>query len=226
MIKLINSLPKSAITTVELFKIRSFFEAYPSEVLLWEQDFTGTLIAMLDGNMVIYAPRGADDELREFIGIISPASVFSSREIVSDILPPPYEAANVLRLDGFLAGEAMAGDLLKSDEIYGLLSVDGLDLPPYEHFAPDFCFRLNHGLLECFALKKKCAAIALKCGNAALINGIASHEKGFGSIALREIIKKAGKPNVFACCDPKIQEFYKKNGFSFMYEAAYWKKEK
>ncbi len=223
MIKLIDSLPDFEINSVELFKLYSLFAAYPKETLLWRQDGTDTLIASLDGNMII-STKSVDDELRQFLNIISPASVFSRFEVIGKLLDPPYEIAEALCFNGDIDEPPINGDLLKSDEIYRLLDVKGLKLPPYEYFAPDFCHRLNHGLLNYFAIKNKCAAVSLSLESTALINGIASHQKGCGSLALKELLKRERGKLIFACAAPEAKEFYIKNGFTQIYKAAYWNK--
>ena len=114
-------------------------------------------------------------------------------------------------------------DTVNSKEIYELLDVKGLNLPFYEHFAVDFCYRLNHGQLKYFALKDKCAAIGICDGQAVLVNGIASHKKGMGSIALKGLLSQYSI-TALAVCEKKIMPFYLKNNFSHSYDAGYWRK--
>ena len=81
-------------------------------------------------------------------------------------------------------------DGVSEDEIYSLLDVDGLSLPEYPYFAVDYCRRLNLGFANYFAIKDKCAAISFNTGDFAIMNGIASHKKGFGGVALKNILAK------------------------------------
>jgi len=117
-------------------------------------------------------------------------------------------------------------DSVTSKEIYELLDVDGLSLPEYPYFAVDYCRRLNRGGADYFAIKEKCAAITFKSGKNAIINGIASKEKGFGSVALKGIIQKNHGRTLFVCCRDKVKGFYEKNGFGLLYFAGYWVKNK
>ena len=109
------------------------------------------------------------------------------------------------------------------NEIYKLLNIKGLDLPPYEYFAVDFCHRLNHGGLKYFALKENCAAIGVFDGQAVLVNGIASHKKGMGTLALCGLLSQYNVP-AFAVCEKNVTPFYLKNNFSHIYDAGYWRK--
>ena len=112
-------------------------------------------------------------------------------------------------------------DNLKSDEIYNLLNVDGLSLPPFDTFAVDFCHRKNTGKLKVFAKAETFAAISIHSDNVCLINGIASHKKGQGSIALKGILSQNFGKTALACAKEEIKNFYIKNGFDEIYTAAY-----
>ena len=117
------------------------------------------------------------------------------------------------------------GDCLSSREIYDLLNVEGLSLPEYPYFAVDYCHRLNHGFADYFALKNKCCAVTFNCGDEAIMNGIASHQKGMGSIALKGVLQKNYGRDFLVCCRDSVLEFYKKNGFVHQYYGGYWVKE-
>ena len=58
------------------------------------------------------------------------------------------------------------------------------------------------------------------------MNGIASHEKGYGSIALKAILSKNDGKDFLVCCRERVKPFYEKNGFKFLYKAGYWVKNK
>lgn len=224
MIRLTDTLPNCVPMTAEMLKIRTARQAYPEDTLLWVQDGTDRMISMLDGNMVIYSPCPADDELKSFVNMIAPMSVFSDADTVDALFGNAEKTALVMRFCGTTAAERLSGDSLKSDEIYELLNTEGLELPPYEYFAPDLCHRLNHGLAECFALRGKCAAVSFHAEGAALVNGIASRQRGFGRTALEQIILKEKGRTVYACCTEKLLGFYRKCGFEFLYKTAYWKR--
>ena len=94
-----------------------------------------------------------------------------------------------------------------------------------EFFAVDFCYRLNHGYLKYFALKEICAAIGISDGQAVLLNGIASHKKGMGSVALHGVLSQFGYKTAFAVCERDVCGFYEKNNFIHIYDGGYWRKD-
>lgn len=222
MISMTNEIPKLSLSCAEVVKINCTYNSYRDIALFWVQNDTRAVISMLDGNMVVFN-NGADiDELREFIGVISPASVFSDAETLGKLYGQDFQKVCVMKSDYNFRCDTPS-QTLSSAEIYRLLNVDGLELPHYEYFAVDFCHRLNHGTLKYFALKDKCAAIGISDGQAVLVNGIASRQKGMGSLALSGLLSRYQVP-VFAVCEEHIVPFYLKNNFSHSYNAGYWRK--
>lgn len=221
MISLCEKLPENERLTVETVKINCTYNSYKDIALFWTQEEGRAVISMLDGNMVIYNNDADTDELGEFINIISPASVFSDADTLIKLFGNTFHKVSVVKSD-YKFNCNVLSDELSSGEIYKLLDVQGLELPPYEHFAVDFCHRLNHGHLKYFALKDKCAAIGITDGQAVLVNGIASHKKGMGSVALCGVLSQYDTPK-FAVCDKTVEPFYLKNNFSFCYYAGYWR---
>lgn len=222
MIKLVNEIPKISLPLAEVIKINCTYNSYCDIALFWVQDESRAIISMLDGNMVIYN-NGADiDELREFISVISPASVFSDADTLNSVFGDVFHRVCVMKGEHPFECD-VPSDELGSSEIYKLLDADGLELPPYEHFAVDFCHRLNRGELKYFALKEKCAAIGICDGKSVLVNGIASHQKGMGSLALGGLLSQFNLPCI-AVCEEAVMPFYLKNNFSYSYDAGYWRK--
>lgn len=224
MIKLTETLPEIASPNAEYFKIKSLFDMYADDALFWRQN-GGSCISMADGNMNIFAENADTEELREFVDVLSPESIFSDYAVLCAIDRRPDERVSVLMRDRTDIPE-IPSDSLSSREIYDLLSVDGLTLPEYPFFAVDFCRRLNHGGAKYFAVREKCAAVSFNTGGYALINGIASREKGFGRRALEGIISENRGKRILACCRGELEEFYLKNGFKKLYYAGYWVKNK
>lgn len=225
MIALTGEIPPVAEPRAEWIKLRCTYECYPKDGLYWQQNGGRAFISMTDGNAVILS-NGADFcELREFIDVISPCCVFSDIDTLRSIGRLPDEPVLVMGR-AVPAGEPEAGESLRSDELYELLNVPGLSLPEYEYFAVDICRRLNRGLADYFALRGKCAAISLNTGNYAIMNGISSRQRGFGSRALDAVMKKNAGRYFVVCCRPAVRGFYEKNGFDFLYEAGYWVKNK
>lgn len=224
MIRLTDNIPKVFDSRAELIKLRATYEAYKNDGLFWIQDDGKAYISMIDGNMVIFNSHADLEELSEFVSVIGPACVFSDIETLTAIDRIPKEEISVMyiKADGISDRQS---DALSSRELYDLLNVDGLSLPDYEHFAVDICYRLNHGLAEYFAVKNICAAISFHTGDFAVMNGIASHKKGFGGIALKNILAKNKGREFLVCCRQTVKGFYLNYGFKELYKAGYWVKE-
>lgn len=222
MISLVDQIPKITLPLAEVVKINCNYNLYKNIAMFWVQNENNAIISMLDGNMVIYNNAANIDELREFINVISPESVFSDAETLTELFGDDFHRVYVMKSENRFESK-LSSDNLGSGEIYKLLDVAGLDLPPYEHFAVDFCHRLNHGYLKYFALKDKCVAVAISDGQTILLNGIASHQKGMGSLALNGVLSRCDTP-CLAVCEMAVKPFYLKNNFSYIYDAGYWRK--
>ena len=227
MINLINKLPVLSNISAEMVKINCLYDSYKNDpsVMFWAQDNDKCIIAMTDGNMIIHNNNADILELAEFVDVLSPACVFSDIDTLQAINRIPDENINVVYRKADVEGITPC-DELKSDELYELLDVDGLSLPNYPHFAVDYCKRKNLGFAKAFAIRDKCAVITFNSGDNAIINGLASHEKGYGSIAIKGILQKNYGKDFFACCRDSVLPFYLKNGFIKLYNAGYWVKNK
>jgi hypothetical protein len=227
MITLINELPKFQNATAEMIKINCLFDNYKNDnsVLFWAQDNNKCVISMTDGNMIIHNNNAETDELHEFLNVLNPVCVFSDMNTLLSLGLTPDENINVVCRKADVPA-FMPSDQLSSSELYTLLDVEGLSLPEYPYFAVDYCRRLNNGFANYFALKDKCAVITFNSGENSIINGLASHEKGYGSIALKGALHKNNGKMLYACCRDKILPFYLKNGFQKLYNAGYWVKNK
>lgn len=226
MISLVNTLPLIDSNSAELIKIKCLYDAYKNDdrVLFWVQNDNDALISMTDGNMIIFNNNADFIELKEFVCVMNPACIYSDYETLCGIDRKPKERINIMSRFCDLSGETEE-DILSSKEIYELLDVDGLSLPEYPFFAVDYCRRLNLGTAQYFALKGKCAIITFNSGEKAIINGLASREKGYGSVALESAIKQNFGKTLFVCCRDKVKGFYEKNGFEPLYFGGYWVRE-
>ncbi len=226
MIRLVKELPDLKAQNAEYIKIRCLYDAYQNDdkVLFWVQDDNKAVISMTDANMIIYNINADIDELCEFVDILNPAAIYSDYETLTLIGKKPRERINVMSRKADITGEVKS-DIMTSKEIYELLDVDGLCLPEYPYFAVDYCRRLNMGSAKYFALADKCAIITFACEDLAIINGLASHKKGFGFVALQNAIKQNFGKTLFVCCRDKVKGFYEKFGFSLCYYGGYWVKD-
>lgn len=223
MISLVNEIPKINLPLAEVIKINCNYNSYKDIAMFWVQDENKTIISMLDGNMTIYNHSSDIEELREFINVISPTSVFSDADTMNALFENNFHRVGVMKSDYEFECD-ITSDQLSSREVYDLLDVDGLDLPTYEYFAVDYCHRLNHGQLRYFALRDRCAAIAFCDGQTVLVNGIASHQKGMGSKAIQGLLAQYNGFTAVAVSEKNIKPFYLKNNFIYSYDAGYWRK--
>ncbi len=225
MITLVNKIPKINTLSAEMVKIACLFDSYKNDtsVMFWVQNTSDAIISMTDGNMIIHNISADIEELKEFVDVLSPVCIFSDMDTLISIGRNPNENINIMYRKCDIT-EKTDSDSLSSKEIYSLLDVQGLSLPEYPHFAVDYCKRLNRGFADYFAIKETCAVITFNSGNNAIINGIASHKKGYGTIALRAIIAKNYGKDLLVCCRNSVKGFYLKNGFKKLYNAGYWVK--
>ncbi len=220
MIRLVKDCIFPSIDRVELVKIICTYESYKDIALFWVQNDGDSIISMLDGNMVIYNKSAQLDELKDFIGMICPNSIFTDSNTAINLGLDNFNTVSVMKK---ISNEdsTVVSDRLSSSEIYDMFNTNGLDLVPYEYFAVDYCHRLNGKKADYFGIKDICAAVSFNCDGYAVINGIVSRKKGMGSVALGGIMSKNKGRTVFACCNKNIEEFYIKNGFEFFYNAVY-----
>ena len=85
MISLVKQIPKLSLPYAEVVKINCNYNLYPDVSLFWVQDSDSAVISMLDGNMVIYNKNSDIDELKKFIDVISPQSVFSDAKTLTKL---------------------------------------------------------------------------------------------------------------------------------------------
>ena len=220
MIRLTDRLPELTEPDAVGFKLHALFECYADTALFWTQESRDTCFGLLDGHLILSAKQPVDQELRHFVSFLSPKSIFTHPETLASLGLTATETVFVLAAKG-TPGEVLSADTVSSREVYELLSVEGLSLPDYPSFAVDYCRKINHGLASVFAQKGRGAAVTLLHGNYALLNGLASHQKGFGSLAVQHILHENATKTVLVCCRAPLCKFYKKNGFSPVGQAVY-----
>ncbi len=221
MIKLTDN-PEINPNTVENIKIFEHYNNYSDIALFWEQENSNLKISMLDGDMVISGQTNDLEELKGFVDLISPNTVFSNSTLINSLgLKGNIETVNVMSAVSDVKGNYTT-DLFSSDDVYKLFS-DAFELPDFENFAVDFCLRLNKGNLRYFGIKD--TAVAVGIGNdGVLINGIVSNKKGVGTLCLKGLMSYYYGKIIFACCTDSVKPFYLKNGFSDAYKVSYWRK--
>lgn len=225
MICITKEVPCFDVLNAEYIKIKCLFDAYKNDdkVLFFAQDENKAFISLTDGNMIIYNIFADIEELTSFVDVMSPVAIYSDYETLKGIGRIPRERINIMSRKADVKIDTES-DTLKSDEIYALLDVDGLSLPDYPSFAVDYCRRLNMGSADYFALRDKCACITFNCGDLAIINGLASKQKGFGHTALLGALTKNFGRTLLVCSRDKVLPFYEKYGFQLLYFGGYWVK--
>ena len=140
MVTLVDKIPEIDTLSAEWVKIKCLYNSYKndSKVMFWTQNTDKCVIALTDGNMIIYNISADFEELTEFVDVINPACVFSDYDTLSKIGRKPKERINIIYRKADIKGETK-GDSLSSREIYDLLDVEGLSLPEYPYFAVDYC---------------------------------------------------------------------------------------
>lgn len=213
MIKLVSSLPKLCSPDLGYLKIKCLFDCYKDDknTLFWQQN-GGVYISLSGGDMTISEGGINPQEMREFVAVISPKSIFCPCDTADLLSLKPTETVNVMCRKADITGTAQS-DCLNSKDLYDILNIKEFTLPPYPDFAVDYCRRLNTGQADYYGIKGKCAAISLSSGEYALINGIVSRQKGLGSEALSAIIKKNYGRTVLVYCRDGLTDFYEKHGF-------------
>ena len=226
MIRLVRDLPAVQAPSAAYLRILCLFDAYRDDrdVMFWEQDGGKAYLSLAGGDLTVYDAGGDREELARFMRMLAPGSLFGSEQAVRAFAGEEAERLTVMMRQADLAGET-PGDLPDSGEVYALFRAGGFVLPPYPDFAVDFCRRLNHGLADCFLWKEKCAAVTFHSGKYALLCGIVSREKGFGSRALCAAIQQNRGRAVLACCREEVTGFYEKHGFKKTDHVGCWKKQ-
>ena len=222
MIALTDFLPEASEPNAEYIRLKCLFDCYKDDkdVLFWEQNGGKAYISLASGDMTVFCENGDLTEIKEFISVISPRSIFGRLEALKKLGFSDIHSVFVMSRKADILGETI-GDSLKSREIYDILNVKEFSLPEYPYFAVDFCRRINHGTADYFAIKDQCAAISFHTGNYALLNGIVSREKGLGTVVLRAILQKNYGRELIVCCEENLIGFYEKNGFKKLYKAGY-----
>ncbi len=222
MISLVNEidiLPCNA----ENIKMLETYKLYKDIALFWKESDSNFYISMLDGNMIFSGCPKDLAEIKEFLAMISPSSIFGDYDTLKLLgLEDKTERVNVLYTK---ANKSISekSDVLSSKDVYDILTDGKLDMPQYEYFAVDFCHRLNKGRLKYFGIKNKAVALSIGETNV-LINGVASLEKGLGTKVLKGVLNENIGQGVFVCCKDAVKPFYIKNGFKDLYFAGYWRK--
>ena len=227
MIRFVKTLPDLKANKISLAKILALYKAFGGTSLspdFWVQESEGNLTAALclyGSEMTVYCHNANLEELRDFIRVVSPKSVFTEKENVL------FEASvlKAVFLKELPINTSFAENKAPLKDLYHKLCLgcDGdVCLPSFEVFAPDVSHRLRHNSASAITSDFG-AALCFTFDGGGVISGISVdknlRQKGLGSKMLNEISSLVGG-KIFACTQKENQEFYIKNGFTLIGEAA------
>lgn len=229
MIELINNLPSIKTDSVAFAKISCLAKAYiknPNIAIFWQQKSENgrvdALISMLDGNMCVFSRQPNISELKEFITVLSPSSIFTD-----------INTANLLNLKIKSTCHSLYFKTEKNCEfvfennfseikaVYARLIHDNFF--DFTDFYADLSHRIRH---RCggYILTDTSACIAFFDSKYAVITGIEVDEKyrnnGHGTWILKEMLKNLPNRQIFVCSEEKNIPFYTKNNFTPLGEFA------
>ena len=135
MIRLTSALPEIHSLSAEYLRIRCLFDVYKDDpgVLFWEQGEGQAYLSLADGDMTVYNPAGDAEEIRSFLGMLSPETVFSDLKTLEALGLVPLQKSTVLYREADLPPKDES-DPLSSRELYDLFLSGGLLLPDYPVF--------------------------------------------------------------------------------------------
>lgn len=209
--------------TAEGIKLFEIYECYSDIALFWNQENTDISVSLLDGNMIISGKNADFEELKGFIKMISPSSIFTNETVLKGLeLFDDSQIVSVLSKKSDFLSENES-DRLSSDDVYGILKKSGLEMPDFNNFVTDYCLRLNKGRLKYYAFKGKAVALSIGTDDI-LIHALASNQKGLGTLCLNGLLGLFFGKTVLVCATKEVEKFYIKNGFNKIYLAGYWRK--
>ncbi|MEE0946776.1 MAG: GNAT family N-acetyltransferase [Acutalibacteraceae bacterium] len=206
------------------------YKDYPNVAKFWHQtDEKGNITAVIsciNFYATLWFDGGDENEIISFFSFLNPTGIFTSKETALKLnlaineecfvfkKEPPFETASYTE-------KAQPRQLLN-------LLKQGLTIPDGDGFVADVTFRKYHGCAY-YVTQKNGGALLFTNDNTAIINGIAvkknTRSKGVGSALIKLLLSKAENRTVFACCIEKNKNFYIKNGFTLIGEAAYCEEE-
>ncbi len=222
-----NDIPE--ITSPAVSKILCGYKAYkdhPAIAQFWYQtndtENIISIIGCINGYVSLWSNNENTDELSSFLSFISPTGIFTHTDTAEKlklninesclcfIKKPPFDSI-------CKKSEGEPRDLLKALR-------NGLEIPDGDGFVADVSFRKYHGCAE-YVIKDGGGALLYMNDTSAILNGIAvpkSHKrKGLGSTLLSLVLSFAKDRTVYACCTENNKNFYLKNGFTLIGDAAY-----
>ena len=213
---------------VALVKIRCSYKAYKDYDKV-AQFYCGidndgkyyALMAKVGGYISLYTKGENTDELKEFLKFLGFSGIFTSLKTAEKLnlkinekclcfkIHPPFETDE----------KCEEGTPRKLMECLN----EGLSIEDADGFVADVTFRTLHSCAD-YVLKDGGGALLFYTEKEGLINGISTPRnkrgKGLGSRLIKMLLNKAGQRQVYACANEKNKDFYIKNGFTLIGEAA------
>ncbi|MDO4742711.1 MAG: GNAT family N-acetyltransferase [bacterium] len=186
---------------------------------------TTAVICRFYNSITVWNLHGADDEeLSQFLDVISGDEVFCTFELAKRLSLIEVEKINVLSRVGKTTVRKQ-GPLATFEQIYEILNSGGdgdIELPDYSEWYPDFVYRFRHKAARyCLNADKTSVAITgFETSDFAIICGVATlplfRNRGYAADVVETLYSQLAQENktVYVATRDKTVEFYKKLGFT------------
>lgn len=205
-------------TGVEAQKIRSLLLSYGTKYDFC-RFFTSknAVLAMLNGDFIISDFGEVDfEELAEFLNFSGFSEIFCSEKLgcaLENYLSVERKSVNLMRFSG-VARKADIKVLSPSDAFKIIKT--GFDIE-FEPWYLDMSHRIRHGISQLYGLCGSALAVQYNLNGEALISQVATlpEKRSYGNASrlISAVCGELSESKVFALCENKLVEFYKKNGF-------------
>lgn len=187
-----------------------------------EQNTVYAVIGKLSGYISLWTDRSQTEELKNFLNFLGYTGIFTSLDTAIFLNLRIDERCLVFKATPPF--EKVCGhEMCSPRELMEILR-QGLTIPNGDEFVADVSLRTLHSCAD-YVTENGGGALLFFDDTDAFVNGIAVPEhlrgNGQGSKILKMLLSRAQDRNVYACCVEKNKNFYIKNGFSLIGQAAY-----
>ena len=215
--------------TVQALRVGALMEAYGTQVPFIEflTDGKGSLLSVMDGVGVLYAPAPIDEEWENFLLFYGNFSVLYTDTATGELLAQhgwQMNGGTVLHFEGENPSEAQKTEENPSlPAVHALLSNCFTDFPPLDGWYVDISHRLRHGHCHIAAVmeENRPVSVALtvaEAGNGAVLGQVATdkafRKRGYAGICVRSLISRMqGKDLYIIPVDEYAESLYTSLGF-------------
>lgn len=231
MIALTKEIPRLDVKSAAYIKVcctaKAYME-YEKIALFWQQtDNSGkitALLSLLDNSLTLYNAGGDTEELREFIGCISPNIIFTDLLTAEKLGLKMGTVCDTLCIDPPYDPENAAENTYEGVDIALNTVMDRLYVGDKMAFKADILHRIRHNCAS-YVTTLLSAAFLLYCDYGAILSGIAVKENkersGVGSATFKRVLSSARDRRVYVCAEEKNTPFYLKNGLEIIEKCVY-----